>query len=77
MIKCPHCGNENASLIETRNHRREQMDCHCQVCAKSWVEKFKNIPKEDLLPTTQHPDVTKKQVEPVIKEVYEKYDGQS
>lgn len=49
MIKCPKCGNDNGSLIETTEHRREQMNCHCSVCSHSWEEKF-DVPKENILP---------------------------
>jgi hypothetical protein len=48
-IKCPACGNDNGSLIETTNHLRTQMNCHCQVCSKSWVHIFPNIPREDII----------------------------
>jgi hypothetical protein len=50
MIQCPNCGNDNPNLITTYGHRREQMDCQCEVCAKGWVEIFKAIPKEEILP---------------------------
>lgn len=51
VVKCPFCGNDNPSMIETRNHRREQMDCHCDVCAKDWVEVFSNVSRENIIPT--------------------------
>lgn len=50
MIKCPSCGEDNPSMIETTAHRREQVNCFCNSCSHSWVEIFKNIPKEDVLP---------------------------
>ena len=37
-------------MIETWNHQRHQMDCRCQVCSKSWIEKFAGIPKENVIP---------------------------
>ena len=50
MIHCPKCKNDNPSMIDTWNHRREQMDCNCAICGHSWVHIHNGIPSENYLP---------------------------
>lgn len=45
-MKCPHCGNDDQSMIESLvNYRRENgivikiKGFFCNVCGKKWVEK--------------------------------------
>jgi hypothetical protein len=45
-IKCPNCQNDNPSLIETVEHRREYKICYCIVCGKEFVHKFERVPVE-------------------------------
>lgn len=52
MLICPKCRNNNGALIEQWNHLRTQMDCYCNVCSHSWVEVFRDLPKENIIPKT-------------------------
>ena len=49
MIKCPKCQNDNQSMFDLWNNRREQVDVNCKVCAHSWIHIYPEIPKENLL----------------------------
>jgi len=51
-LVCPHCQNDNPNMITTYGHRRESMECQCEVCAKGWVEIFKEVKKEEIIPAS-------------------------
>jgi uncharacterized Zn finger protein len=39
-IHCPHCGNDDRTLIEVLRTPKDQPPVlHCGVCAKQWVER--------------------------------------
>lgn len=46
---CPYCGNIDGSLQSTSNHLRSQVNVMCEVCSRSWVHKFKEVNKEDII----------------------------
>lgn len=47
---CPKCSNDNLSMFDMWNHRREQVNVNCAVCGHSWVHIFPGVPKENLVP---------------------------
>lgn len=48
---CPKCGNDNQMMFDFSDHRREQVTVNCQVCAHGFVHIFKNVPKENIIPS--------------------------
>ena len=46
---CPDCKNDNPSMISTADHRREQVFCHCEVCAHDWIHNF-NVTRQNIIP---------------------------
>jgi hypothetical protein len=47
--KCPKCSNDNPGMIETSDHRREQVYCFCDVCSHGWIHIF-NVHRENIIP---------------------------
>ena len=50
MLECPKCKNDNPSMFDMWNQRREQADVNCQVCGHSFVHVFPGVPKENIIP---------------------------
>lgn len=48
-VKCPFCGNNDATMIETSKRERNQLNCFCMVCSKTFTEKSISYEREPVL----------------------------
>jgi ribosomal protein S27E len=51
-IECPKCQNDDVNMLDTTNHRREQMSVNCRICGHNFVYVFIGIPKEPIIKPT-------------------------
>lgn len=46
-IKCPRCGNDDATLLETEIYARISHRVFCSICAHDWIEQERDNDEGD------------------------------